>query len=114
MLFCDAFQTHKDYRGLENAREAIIEVAAFSNEVKSDSENLELIRQVIDSILDLNLPEGNDLTQYGRILHSGELSIKSPEDREVRNLYAFVFHKILLLVEQTEAVSLRLLFTKTV
>lgn len=99
------FKTHDDYRGLENAREAMLEVAAYTNEVKCDSENLELIRQVKERIVDLQLPDGNDLFQYGRLVHNGELGIKSFDDKEVRNLYAFVFHKLLILVERI-AVSL--------
>lgn len=78
----------------------MIEVAQYTNKVKSDSENLELIRQVMDRIIDLNLPDGNDLTQYGRLLHNGELSIKSIDGKEVRNMYAFIFHKVLVLVER--------------
>lgn len=40
------FQTHEDYRGLERAKEAMVDVAQFTNEVKRDSEHLVVIQKV--------------------------------------------------------------------
>lgn len=39
-------QTHEDYRGLERAKEAMVDVANYINEMKRDSEHLELIQKV--------------------------------------------------------------------
>lgn len=44
------FQTHEDYRGLERAKEAMVDVAQFTNEVKRDSEHLVVIQKVRVSI----------------------------------------------------------------
>lgn len=40
------WQTHEDYRGLERAKEAMVDVAQFINEVKRDSEHLVVIQKV--------------------------------------------------------------------
>ena len=39
-------KTHEDYRGLERAKEAMVDVAQFTNEVKRDSEHLAVIQKV--------------------------------------------------------------------
>lgn len=39
-------QTHDDYRGLERAKEAMVDVAQYTNEVKRDSEHLVVIQKV--------------------------------------------------------------------
>lgn len=41
-----SLQTHEDYRGLERAKEAMVDVAQFINEVKRDSEHLDIIQKV--------------------------------------------------------------------
>lgn len=45
------WQTHEDYRGLERAKEAMVDVAQFINEVKRDSEHLVVIQKVRVSLL---------------------------------------------------------------
>lgn len=52
-----------------------------------------------ESILDLQLTNGNDLQQYGHLLLDGELQIKSHEDQKTKHRYAFIFDKILILVK---------------
>lgn len=113
------WQTHEDYRGLERAKEAMVDVAQFINEVKRDSEHLVVIQKVgvsfstnilsvhtiypfptpQESIIDLKLPNGNDLTQYGRLLLDGDLTIKAHEDQKTKHRYAFIFEKLLILVK---------------
>lgn len=44
-------QTHEDYRGLERAKEAMVDVANYINEMKRDSEHLDLIQKVRVSVL---------------------------------------------------------------
>ncbi|XP_049311757.1 protein vav isoform X1 [Bactrocera dorsalis] len=92
---------HEDYRALERAKEAMIDVSQYINEVKRDSDHLVIIQKVKDSIIDLHLlPNGtNDLLQYGRLLLDGELHIKAHEDQKTKLRYAFVFDKILILVK---------------
>lgn len=50
----------------------------------------------------MNLPNGNDLRQYGRFLLDGELSIKSHEDQKTKHRYAFIFEKIMILVKASK------------
>ncbi|KAL9882325.1 vav guanine nucleotide exchange factor isoform 1-T1 [Glossina fuscipes fuscipes] len=95
---------HEDYRSLERAKEAMIDVSQYINEVKRDSDHLVIIQKVKDSIIDLHLPQnGNDLLQYGRLLLDGELHIKAHEDQKTKLRYAFVFDKILILVKPLNA-----------
>lgn len=91
---------HEDFRGLERAKEAMVDVAQYINEVKRDSDHLVIIQKVKDSIIDIQgLKDGNDLAQYGRLLLDGELHIKAHEDQKTKLRYAFVFDKILILVK---------------
>lgn len=39
-------KTHEDYKGLERAKEAMVDVAQYTNEVKRDSEHLVVIQKV--------------------------------------------------------------------
>uniref|UniRef100_A0A1A9W8M5 Protein vav n=1 Tax=Glossina brevipalpis TaxID=37001 RepID=A0A1A9W8M5_9MUSC len=95
---------HEDYRSLERAKEAMIDVSQYINEVKRDSDHLVIIQKVKDSIIDLHLPQnGNDLLLYGRLLLDGELHIKAHEDQKTKLRYAFVFDKILILVKPLNA-----------
>lgn len=55
-----------------------------------------------ESIVDLNLPNGNDLKQYGRLLLDGDLNIKAHEDQKTKHRYAFIFEKIMILVKNTK------------
>ncbi|XP_052857921.1 protein vav isoform X1 [Drosophila gunungcola] len=93
---------HDDYRSLERAKEAMIDVSQYINEVKRDSDHLVIIQKVKDSIFDLQLLQngnGSDLLQYGRLLLDGELHIKAHEDQKTKLRYAFVFDKILIMVK---------------
>lgn len=93
--------THEDYRGLERAKEAMVDVAQYINEVKRDCEQLNVIKKVRESIIDLNLPNGNELSQYGRLLLDGDLNIKAHEDQKHKHRYAFIFEKIMILVKNS-------------
>lgn len=95
--------THDDYRGLERAKEAMVDVAQFINEVKRDSEHLVIIQKVNESIIDLNLQNGNDLQQYGHLLLDGELNVKAHEDQKQKHRYAFIFEKLLILVKYSNS-----------
>ena len=58
-----------------------------------------------DSITDLNLPNGNDLTQYGRFILDDDLHIKAHEDQKTKHRYAFVFEKLLILVKSSSKIG---------
>lgn len=49
--------------------------------------------------MDLNLPSGHDLRQYGRLLLDGDLNIKAHEDQKTKHRYAFIFEKLMILVK---------------
>ncbi|KAG4079230.1 hypothetical protein HA402_006953 [Bradysia odoriphaga] len=98
-LVHETLPSHDDYRGLERAKEAMVDVAQYTNEVKRDSEHLGVIQKVKDSIMDLNLPNGHDLRQYGRLLLDGDLNIKAHEDQKTKHRYAFIFEKLMILVK---------------
>lgn len=102
-IFFLILKSHEDYRGLERAKEAMVDVAQYTNEVKRDSEHLVVIQKVKESIIDLNLPNGNDLQQYGHLLLDGDLNIKAHEDQKTKHRYAFIFEKLLILVKNSNS-----------
>ncbi|XP_026728838.1 protein vav [Trichoplusia ni] len=92
---------HEEFRGLERAKEAMVDVAQYINEVKRDSEVLALLAKVQESILDWEGGAlgagGAGLAAYGRLLLDGELKVKAHEDQKLRSRYVFVFDKLMLL-----------------
>lgn len=102
-LVKETSHTHEDKRGLERAKEAMVDVAFYINEVKRDCEQLSVIHKVHDSIVDLNLSSGSDLSQYGRLLLDGDLYLKSHEDQKHKHRYAFVFEKIMIIVKNSNS-----------
>ncbi|XP_049846897.1 protein vav isoform X1 [Schistocerca gregaria] len=94
---------HEDYRGLERAKEAMVDVAQYINEVKRDSDTLNIVQDIQDSISDLNLPENKSLKDYGRLLYDGEMRIKAHDDQKVKCRYVFIFDKIILLCKQIKS-----------
>lgn len=100
-LVHDTPASHDDFKGLQRAKEAMVDVAQYINEVKRDCEQLNVIKKVRESIIDLSLPGGNELSQYGRLLLDGDLNIKAHEDQKHKHRYAFIFEKIMILVKNT-------------
>ncbi|GBP08260.1 Protein vav [Eumeta japonica] len=92
---------HEEFRALERAKEAMVDVAQYINEVKRDSEVLALLKNVQESIVDWEGGAlgagGAGLAAYGRLLLDGELKVKAHEDQKVRTRYVFVFDKLMLL-----------------
>ncbi|CAH0747726.1 unnamed protein product [Diatraea saccharalis] len=92
---------HEEFRGLERAKEAMVDVAQYINEVKRDSEVLTLLAKVQESIIDweggAQGAGGAGLAAYGRLLLDGELKVKAHEDQKLRTRYVFVFDKLMLL-----------------
>lgn len=89
--------THDDYPGLRKAHEAMIDLGHYVNEVKRDSETLEIIFDIQQSITDLDMPENTELKDYGRLLKDGELRMKSMDDTKLKTRYIFVFDKVMLM-----------------
>ncbi|XP_022821361.1 protein vav isoform X2 [Spodoptera litura] len=100
---------HEEFRGLERAKEAMVDVAQYINEVKRDSEVLALLAKVQESIIDWEGGAlgagGAGLAAYGRLLLDGELKVKAHEDQKVRSRYVFVFDKLMLLCKPVKLLS---------
>ncbi|XKL67365.1 hypothetical protein PGB90_002856 [Kerria lacca] len=88
---------HEDFRGLERAKEAMIDVAQYINEVKRDSDTLHIIDDIQRSIIDWNISEYSDLQDYGHLLKDGEIKVKCTNEPKSKVRYVFVFDKILLM-----------------
>ncbi|XP_015182121.1 PREDICTED: protein vav isoform X3 [Polistes dominula] len=88
---------HEDRRQLSEAREVMVDVAQYINEVKRDSDTLDIIKDIEASIIDLDVPEDAQLKDYGRLLRDGELKVKAHGDQRIKARYAFVFEQIILI-----------------
>ncbi|KAE8751318.1 hypothetical protein FOCC_FOCC001889 [Frankliniella occidentalis] len=88
---------HEDFRGLERAKEAMVDVAQYCNEVKRDSDTLEIMHDIQESISDWVMPEDTELKDYGRLLKDGELKIKAHNDQKVKVRYVFIFDQVMLM-----------------
>jgi len=96
-LISETQPTHEDYRGLERSKEAMVDVAQYINEVKRDSDTLEIMRSIQESIVDWDMPESIELRDYGRLLKDGELRIKAHDDQKIRVRYVFIFDQVMLM-----------------
>ena len=65
----------EEIRLLGKAREVMVDVAQYINEVKRDSDTLDIIRQIQSSIVDWDVPEDAQLKDFGRLLMDGELKV---------------------------------------
>ena len=94
---------HEEFHSIQKAYEAMLDVSDFINEVKRDSEQMDLIKAIQVSITDWNIQDINmELKDYGRLRKDSELKIQShdnPSKTKVR--YVFVFDKMLLICKQT-------------
>nr|CAD7429951.1 unnamed protein product [Timema monikensis] len=88
---------HEDYRGLERAKEAMVDVAQYINEVKRDTDTLAIMSSIQDSISELDMPENTELKDYGRLLKDGELKIKAHDDQKIKTRYIFVFDQVIIM-----------------
>lgn len=66
---------NEDHRQLSKAREVMVDVAQYINEVKRDSDTLDIIKDVQRSIIDWDVPENAELKDFGRLLMDGELKV---------------------------------------
>ena len=66
---------HEDYSNLQSAYEAMLDVSEYINEVKRDSEQLQIINDIQASITDLPIAHGVALKDYGRLRKDAELKV---------------------------------------
>nr|XP_018902784.1 PREDICTED: protein vav isoform X1 [Bemisia tabaci] len=96
-LISETQPNHEDYRGLERAKEAMIDVAQYINEVKKDSDTLQIMADIQASITDWSLAENMELRDFGRLIKDGELRIKAHNDQKVKVRYVFIFDQVILM-----------------
>jgi len=93
---------HEEYHSIQQAYDCMLDVSEYINEVKRDSEQLDLIKAIQTSITDWNIKDINmELKDYGRWRKDSELKIQShdnPSKTKVR--YVFCFDKMLLICKQ--------------
>ena len=64
-------------------------------QVKRDSEQLHIIREIQASITDWNMPQGVELKDYGRLRKDSELKVQSHDTNvKTKVRYVFVFDKV--------------------
>ena len=96
-LIKSTLETHEDYTGLKKAHEAMLDLGQYINEIKRDSETLEIINDIDKSIVDLEMPPNTELKDYGRLLKDGEVKMRSFEVSKLKTRYVFVFDKVMLM-----------------
>uniref|UniRef100_T1KFD3 Protein vav n=1 Tax=Tetranychus urticae TaxID=32264 RepID=T1KFD3_TETUR len=96
-LIKNTHESHDDYYGLQQAYEAMIDIGDYINEVKRDSETLQIIAGIQVNIVDLDMPENTELKDYGRLLRDGEVKIKFNDEKCLKSRYVFVFDKVMLM-----------------
>ncbi|XP_011701048.1 PREDICTED: protein vav isoform X2 [Wasmannia auropunctata] len=87
----------EDCYALAKAREVMVDVAQYINEVKRDSDTLDIIKDIQASIIDWDVPEDAQLKDFGRLLRDGELKVKAHGDQRIKARYAFIFEQVVLI-----------------
>ena len=96
-LIKSTLETHEDYTGLKKAYDAMLDLGRYINEIKRDSETLQIISDIEKSIIDLEMPPNTELKDYGRLLKDGEVKMRSFEVNKLKTRYVFVFDKVMLM-----------------
>lgn len=89
-------ESHEDFAGLKKAHDAMVDLGQYINEIKRDSETLQIIDDIQRSIVDLEMPENTELKDYGRLVKDGEVKLRSV-DNKLKTRYIFLFDKVLLM-----------------
>ncbi|XP_071521753.1 protein vav isoform X2 [Panulirus ornatus] len=87
--------THSDLENLKKAHEAMVDVAVYINEVKRDSEMLQIIKDLQMSIMDMP-NEISSLEDLGKLRYDGETRIECHPD-PIKKRYVFVFDKVMVI-----------------
>lgn len=91
-------ESHEEYNGLKKAHDAMVDLGQYINEIKRDSETLQIIDDIQRSITDLRMPENTELKDYGRLVKDGEVKMRSFEiHNKLKTRYIFLFDKVLLM-----------------
>ncbi|XP_059480997.1 protein vav isoform X2 [Neocloeon triangulifer] len=88
---------HDDAKHIERARDAMIDVAQFINEVKRDADTLKIISDIERSISEWDMPAEIKLKDYGRLIKDGELRIKDHSTTKMQARYVFVFDQVMIM-----------------
>jgi guanine nucleotide exchange factor VAV len=89
--------SHEDFAVLKKAHEAMLDLGQYINEIKRDSETLQIIANIQKSIIDLDMPDNTELKDYGRLQKDGEVRMRSFEGNKQKTRYIFIFDKVMLL-----------------
>jgi len=96
--------THEEYLKVQSAYECMLDVSDYINEVKRDSEQLTIIKEIQASITEWTMPEGVELKDYGRLRKDSELKVQAHDhgaekggSNKTKTRYVFVFDKVLLM-----------------
>ena len=60
---------HEEYHSIQQAYECMLDVSEYINEVKRDSEQLDLIKAIQVSITDWNIPVESEVYKYFEFIH---------------------------------------------
>lgn len=106
---------HEEYLDLKRAREAMLDVAGYINEVARDSEHIAVIRKLQEQFVDCHLPVDVDLVCYGRLIKDGEIKIKPHADQRTKSRYVFIFDKAMFVCKQLKnnQFAYKVIFLKT-
>ncbi|CAG9856236.1 unnamed protein product [Phyllotreta striolata] len=93
-------ESHEEYNDLKRAKEAMRDVAGYINEVARDSEHLDVINNLQETITEWDLMPTRKLSDFGRLVIDVSLRIKAHDDQKTRNRYVFIFDKCILICKQ--------------
>nr|XP_046912795.1 protein vav-1-like [Dermatophagoides farinae] len=115
---------HDDFEGLRHSYDMMLDIGAYINEMKRDTETLEIINDLQRSIIDLSMPDDYELKDYGRLIKDGEVRMRGPCTQDgdnvvggiinghhvgncgsygsrmttrLKNRYIFIFDKVMLM-----------------
>ncbi|KAL1517114.1 hypothetical protein ABEB36_000923 [Hypothenemus hampei] len=91
---------HDEHSELKRAKESMLDVAGYINEVHRDVEHLNVINNLQENIVEWERDPDLKLSDYGKLIKDAELRIKAHDDQKTRNRYVFIFDKCILICKQ--------------
>ncbi|XP_017779604.1 PREDICTED: protein vav isoform X2 [Nicrophorus vespilloides] len=90
---------HEEYKELKRAREAMVDVANYINEMARDKDHLNVLKEVRKNMV----WDGNDfpIETCGRLRKDGEIKVKEHSEKATKSRYVFIFDKYMFLTKQT-------------
>jgi guanine nucleotide exchange factor VAV len=79
-LMSSTSSEHEDYQSIQQAYNSMLDISDYINEVKRDSEQLQIIKDIQNNITEWNMPNGVELKDYGRLRKDGELKLQCHGD----------------------------------